>query len=54
VNIIVGLLNPPTKAACQAAGILKGTTVAAARGASRRPAGPFSGLSQNPFGTGRG
>jgi phospholipid/cholesterol/gamma-HCH transport system substrate-binding protein len=50
VNMIVGLVNPPTKAACQAAGILKSATVAAARGASKRPAGPFSGLSQNPFG----
>jgi phospholipid/cholesterol/gamma-HCH transport system substrate-binding protein len=49
VNMIVGLVNPPTKAACQAAGILKGATVAAARGTSKRPAGPFSGLSQNPF-----
>lgn len=53
VNIIVGLINPPTKAACQAAGILKGATVAAARGASKRPTGPFSGLSQNPFGSKR-
>lgn len=52
VNIIVGLINPPTKAACQAAGILKGATVAAAaRGASKAPAGgPFSGLDQHPFG----
>jgi phospholipid/cholesterol/gamma-HCH transport system substrate-binding protein len=50
VNIIVGLINPPTKAACQAAGILKTATVAAERGASKQPAGPFSGLSQNPFG----
>ncbi len=50
VNMIVGLINPPTKAACQAAGILKTATVAAEHGASKRPVGPFSGLSQNPFG----
>jgi phospholipid/cholesterol/gamma-HCH transport system substrate-binding protein len=51
VNIIVGLVNPPTKAACQAAGILKGATTAAAHGSSGQPAGgPFSGLRQNPFG----
>jgi phospholipid/cholesterol/gamma-HCH transport system substrate-binding protein len=51
VNIIVGLVNPPTKAACQAAGILKGATAAAAHGSSGRPAGgPFSDLRQNPFG----
>ncbi len=53
VNIIVGLINPPTKAECQAAGILKGATAAAARGASKQPAGGlFSGLSQHPFGDG--
>jgi phospholipid/cholesterol/gamma-HCH transport system substrate-binding protein len=51
VNIIVGLINPPTKSDCQAAGILKSTTPASARGASKQPAGgPFAGLSQNPFG----
>jgi phospholipid/cholesterol/gamma-HCH transport system substrate-binding protein len=51
VNIIVGLVNPPTKAACQAAGILKSATVTAARGASKAPTGgPFSGLDQHPFG----
>ena len=50
VNIIVGLLNPPTKAACQAAGILKGATVAAAQASKQSTAGPFSGLSQDPFG----
>jgi len=49
VNILVGLLNPPTKAACQAAGVLKGATVAAAH-ASKPATGPFSGLSQSPFG----
>ncbi len=51
VNIIVGLINPPTKAACQAAGILKSATVASAAHASKQStAGPFSGLSQDPFG----
>jgi phospholipid/cholesterol/gamma-HCH transport system substrate-binding protein len=51
VNIIVGLINPPTKAACQAAGILKTATVAAAQGTAKAPAGgPFSGLDQHPFG----
>ena len=54
VNIIVGLINPPTKAACQAAGILKSATVASARGAAKKPTGgPFSGLNQSPFGGGR-
>ena len=40
VNILVGLLNPPTKAACQSAGILPGGAVAAASTANpkRRPA----------------
>jgi phospholipid/cholesterol/gamma-HCH transport system substrate-binding protein len=53
VNIIVGLVNPPTKAECQAAGILKGATAAAAsaRGRSPKPAaGPLSGFDPNPFG----
>ncbi len=53
VNIIVGLLNPPTRAGCQSAGILKGGTAAA----ERKPAGAngggglFSGLGADPFGT---
>jgi hypothetical protein len=29
VNLLVGLLNPPSKATCQAAGILKGGATAA-------------------------
>ena len=41
VNILVGLTNPPSKAACANAGILEGATAAAARaqiqGACRRP-----------------
>lgn len=51
VNILVGLVNPPSKAACQSAGILKGPTASAARGKSPRAGGgPFSGFAQNPFG----
>ncbi len=51
VNIIVGLINPPTKAACQAAGILKGATVAAAHGAAKGSTGGlFAGLDPHPFG----
>jgi phospholipid/cholesterol/gamma-HCH transport system substrate-binding protein len=56
VNIIVGLINPPTKAECQAAGILKGATatVAGARGSAKASTGgPFSGLFNQPFGRGR-
>lgn len=55
VNIIVGLINPPTKAECQAAGILGTSATASAATASARPqepstAGLFSGLQQSPFG----
>jgi phospholipid/cholesterol/gamma-HCH transport system substrate-binding protein len=51
VNIITGLLNPPSRAACQSAGILKGATPASARGRVKPPPGGlFSGLDQNPFG----
>jgi phospholipid/cholesterol/gamma-HCH transport system substrate-binding protein len=54
VNIIVGLINPPTKAECQAAGILKGATAASARGRAQAPAGGlFSGFNLHPFGGGR-
>jgi phospholipid/cholesterol/gamma-HCH transport system substrate-binding protein len=57
VNVIVGLINPPTKAECNAAGILKGATAAtaaSARGQARTSAGGlFSGLNSHPFG-GRG
>ncbi|HWY18800.1 MAG TPA: hypothetical protein VNY27_08845 [Solirubrobacteraceae bacterium] len=54
VNIIVGLINPPTKGECQAAGILKGVTAAAARAPhAQAPAGgPFSGFDQHSFGAG--
>lgn len=51
VNLIVGLINPPSKAECQAAGILKGATVASAKGSAKAPAaGVFSGLDAQPFG----
>lgn len=52
VNIIVSLINPPTKAQCQAAGILSSATATSARSRKTSPQGPFSGLGQNPFGRG--
>jgi phospholipid/cholesterol/gamma-HCH transport system substrate-binding protein len=42
VNLIVGLLNPPTKAQCQSTGIIKGT--AGASGAKGLPSAPGGGL----------
>ena len=42
VNLIVGLLNPPTKAQCQSSGILKGTAGAAP--AKTLPSAPAGGL----------
>jgi len=50
VNILVGLLNPPSRAVCQSAA--KGTT-SSERGSAPPAGGPFSGLDQQPFG-GRG
>src|SRR4029077_18734938 len=52
VNILVGLLNPPSKAQCQSAGILgTAATAASARARSQAPAGGlFSGLDSHPFG----
>ncbi len=51
VNILVGLLNPPSKSACQSAGILKSATSAASSSrAKKAPSGPFSGLGQSAFG----
>lgn len=51
VNILVGLLNPPTKAACQSAGILKGATPASEHARAKAPAGAvFSGLNAPAFG----
>jgi phospholipid/cholesterol/gamma-HCH transport system substrate-binding protein len=49
VNVLVSLLNPPSKAACQSAGILGAAS--AERSRAKKPAGgPFSGLGQNVFG----
>ena len=54
VNVLVGLVNPPSKAACQSAGILKVPTAASARKPTKAPiSGPFSGLGHDPFGGGR-
>ena len=51
VNVLVGLTNPPSKAACQSAGILEGAAASAARGKSKAPAaGVFSGLNAPVFG----
>ncbi len=53
VNVLVGLVNPPSKAECQSAGILKNgaTTAAAARGKSGDTGGGvFSGLNAPVFG----
>jgi phospholipid/cholesterol/gamma-HCH transport system substrate-binding protein len=45
VNLLVGLLNPPTEAECKAKGILgKGTGAAARFGPKAPPGGLFSGL----------
>ena len=53
VNLLVGLLNPPNKAACEKAGILN-TTVAASSARARPKAPPagglFSGLDSHVFG----
>jgi phospholipid/cholesterol/gamma-HCH transport system substrate-binding protein len=50
VNILVGLLNPPSRAECQSAGILKGGAAAAHAGPKQPAGGLFSGLDQHPFG----
>jgi phospholipid/cholesterol/gamma-HCH transport system substrate-binding protein len=56
VNLLVGLLNPPSKATCQASGIPT-SAAASERGRLRTPAGGsaggvFSGLSDHVFGHG--
>jgi len=51
VNVLVGLLNPPSKAACQSAGIAA-ASASAERSRAKAPVGPFSGLGQNTFGQG--
>jgi phospholipid/cholesterol/gamma-HCH transport system substrate-binding protein len=52
VNLLVGLLRPPTKEECISEGILKATGAAAsAHVRAKTPAaGPFSSLDQHPFG----
>jgi phospholipid/cholesterol/gamma-HCH transport system substrate-binding protein len=53
VNLLVALLNPPTKAECQSAGILNGApaSAASARSRSQAPAGGlFSGLDSRVLG----
>ncbi len=51
VNLLVGLLKPPTKAECQSNGILKPTTAAVERAHTKAPSkGPFSGLGSTVFG----
>ena len=50
VNLIVGLLNPPTKAACQSAGILGTTSRAGKLSRPKAPAGKLlSGLGPQGF-----
>jgi phospholipid/cholesterol/gamma-HCH transport system substrate-binding protein len=57
VNLLVGLLKPPTREECESEGLIAakatptGTpTSTSARGGTRAGAGLFSGLEQNPFG----
>ncbi len=51
VSLLVGLLNPPTKAQCQSAGILKGASVARSHARPKAPAGGLlSGLGTHAFG----
>jgi phospholipid/cholesterol/gamma-HCH transport system substrate-binding protein len=53
VKVIVGLINPPSKAACAAAGILEGASAASthtAAGAERSSAGLLAGLDSTVFG----
>ena len=56
VNLLVGLLNPPSKATCQSAGILKGGATAASvhRAPTPLTGGPLSGLSPQPLSQGVG
>jgi phospholipid/cholesterol/gamma-HCH transport system substrate-binding protein len=56
VKLLVGLLNPPEKAACQAAGILKGGATAASVHAHTAPpsGGLPSGLAPQPLSQGAG
>jgi phospholipid/cholesterol/gamma-HCH transport system substrate-binding protein len=51
VNLLVGLLKPPTKAECVSQGIIKAKAAALAHAKPPAP-GLFSGLRNQPFGTG--
>lgn len=48
VNVLVGLLNPPSRAVCPSAA--KGTASSERGSLPPSSRGPFSGLNQNPFG----
>lgn len=51
VNLLVGLLKPPTKEECIREGIPTSGTAASERGHTKAPVSePFSGLDQHPFG----
>jgi len=54
VNLLVGLLKPPTKAECESQGILGGAAVTSSeRARAKAPSGGlFSGLDQHAFGAG--
>jgi hypothetical protein len=56
VQLLVSLLNPPSKATCQSAGILKGGATAASvhRAPTPLTGGPLSGLSPQPLSQGVG
>lgn len=50
VNVLVGLLNPPSKAVCQTASTVKATAASARAGSSTSAGGLFSSLSAPVFG----
>ncbi len=50
VKLLVGLLKPPSKGECQSLLGAGTTTASAARAKTTTPAGPFSGLGEQPFG----
>jgi phospholipid/cholesterol/gamma-HCH transport system substrate-binding protein len=54
VNLLVGLLKPPTKEECEKEGIKtagsSAASAASAHAVTKAPAGPFSSLEQHPFG----
>lgn len=52
VNLLVGLLKPPTKAECKSQGILGAGAIAAVHVPAKAPVhGPFGGLAAQPFGS---